>query len=87
MPTTPAASSLSRTARIARPSLRIRQMPDGITDQRQHGDAKGEIGLARIETTSDRPILDTPSGPWVSQIELIMTSVTICWNEIVTMAR
>ena len=30
---------------------------------------------------------DTPSGPCVSQIALIMMSVTICWNEIVTIAR
>ena len=36
---------------------------------------------------SGRPMRDTPSGPWVSQIVLIMTSVTICWNEIVTIAR
>ena len=42
---------------------------------------------ARTETDSGRPIFETPSGPWVSQMVLIMTSVTICWNEIVTIAR
>ena len=65
----------------------IRQMPDEIADERQHRDAEGEIGLARSGTDRDGRYRETPSGPWVSQIALIMTSVTICWNEIVTMAR
>ena len=29
----------------------------------------------------------TPSGPCVTGIQLVSTSVRICWNEIVTMAR
>ena len=34
-----------------------------------------------------RGMARTPSGPLVTGIQLIRTSVTICWKEIVTMAR
>ena len=69
------------------PEPGIGEMPDGIADQRQHGDAEGEIGSATTGTDRAGRCRDTPSGPWVSQMALIMTSVTICWNEIVTIAR
>ena len=36
-----------RAHRAAKP--RIRQMPDGITDQRQHGDAERQIGLRGLK--------------------------------------
>jgi len=32
-------------------------------------------------------MLPTPSGPWVTETQLIMISVTICWKLMVTMAR
>ena len=32
-------------------------------------------------------MLRTPSGPWVKPIQLVSTTVRICWKLIVTMAR
>ena len=57
MPMTPAASSLSRTARIARPS-RVSADATRIADHRQHRDAEREIGLRRLEQIGPADIRD-----------------------------
>ena len=56
------------------------------------------LEIAMIATTRDRKdwpevkpagrgIELTPSGPWVKPIALVRTTVKICWNEMVTIAR
>ena len=43
--------------------------------------------LARDHNTAILLTARTPSGPFVTGIQLISTRVTICWKEIVTIAR
>ena len=73
-----------RPHRAAEP--RVGQTPDEIADERQHRDAEGEIALATAEQRGPRDVADAV-GPVRHGIQLTMTSVTICWKLIVTIAR
>lgn len=89
-PITSAANSFSRTPCIARPQRdRFRAMTARATTSRMARVRYRKLRsiIMSIGPASGRRIPVTPSGPPVSAVQLLSTTVTMTWKLIVTMAR
>ncbi len=91
-PMVSAASSLSRTARIARPSRVLGQPPHEPDQQVQDARAENSrigalVGQVQAEQRWAVRCLGCRPGPWVTSIQFVSTRSKICWKLMVIMAR